>query len=139
MASKWKGTYDSGRKYNKAWEGKFIWLTKASDGSDAFCKLCNATIRPKQANLTKHEETEKHMRRGQAQSRSPSLCSLCPVVGTICHHMPKGTQAQGTSCFWLFSASFEKIAFWPLLVDFGYFSNYIWLQAAQESTNPDTS
>ena len=24
MASKWKGTYDSGRKYNKAWEGKFI-------------------------------------------------------------------------------------------------------------------
>ena len=43
--------------------------------------------------------------------------------------MPKLTQAQGTSCF-------EKIVVWPLLVDFGYFSNYIWLQAAQEPTNP---
>ena len=63
MASKWKGTYDSGRKYNKAWEGKFSWLTKASDSSeDAFCKLCHAMIRPKQANLTKHEKTEKHMK-----------------------------------------------------------------------------
>jgi hypothetical protein len=63
MVSKWKGTYDRGRKYNKAWEGKFSWLTKASDSSeDAFCKLCHAMIRPKQANLTKHEKTEKHMK-----------------------------------------------------------------------------
>lgn len=64
MASKWKGSYDSGRKYSKAWESKFIWVTKASDGSqDAFCKLCHVSIKPKQANLTKHEKTDKHVQR----------------------------------------------------------------------------
>lgn len=61
MASKWKGAYDNGRKYNKAWESKFIWVTKALDGSaDAFCKLCHATVKPKLCNLTKHEKTVKH-------------------------------------------------------------------------------
>jgi hypothetical protein len=32
----------------------------------------------------------------------------------------------------LFLASFEKIVVWPLLVYFGYFSNYIWLQVAMK-------
>jgi hypothetical protein len=45
----------------------------------------------------------------------------------------KGNAGSGNE---LFFASFEKIVVWPLLVDFGYFSNYIWLQAAQEPTNP---
>lgn len=64
MASKWKRSYDSGRRYNKTWESKFCWVTKALDGSeDAFCKLCYATIKPKASNLTKHEKSDKHMQR----------------------------------------------------------------------------
>lgn len=63
MASKWKGGYDNGRKYSKAWESKFSWVTKALDGSnDAFCNLCHSTVKPKLCNLTKHEGSVKHMR-----------------------------------------------------------------------------
>ena len=64
MASKWKGSYDSGRKYSKAWESKFSWVSKASDGTEnAFCKLCHTTIKPKTSNLTNHEKSTKHMQR----------------------------------------------------------------------------
>lgn len=74
MASKWKASYDSGRKYNKTWESKFSWLSKASDGSeDAFCKLCHVVIKPKQSNLTKHEKSEKHTQRVKA------LTSVKPI------------------------------------------------------------
>ena len=70
MASKWKASYDGGRKYNKTWESKFSWLSKASDGSeDGFCKLCHTAMKPKQSNLTKHEKSEKHLLRVKA-SRS---------------------------------------------------------------------
>jgi hypothetical protein len=48
----------------------------------------------------------------------------------------KGNAGSGNE---LFFASFEKIVVRPLLVDFGYFSNYIWLQPAQEPTNPESS
>ena len=50
--------------------------------------------------------------------------------------MPPHAKVNAGSRNELFLASFEKIVVWPLLVDFGYFSNYIWLQAAQEPTNP---
>ena len=63
-SSKWKSSYDSGRKYNKTWESKFTWLSKTSDGSeDGFCKLCHTSIKPKQSNFTKHEKSEKHVQR----------------------------------------------------------------------------
>jgi hypothetical protein len=52
--------------------------------------------------------------------------------------MPPHAKVNTGSRNELFLASFEKIVVWPLLVDFGYFSNYIWLQAAQEPTNPET-
>ena len=72
MASKWKASYDSGRKYNKTWKSKSSWLSKASDGSeDAFCKLCHAVIKPKQSNLAKHDE--KHIQRVKA------LTSVKPI------------------------------------------------------------
>ena len=74
MASKWKASYDSGRKYSKTWESKFSWLSKASDGSEnAFCKLCHAVMKPKQSNLTKHEKSEKHIQRIKA------LTSVKPI------------------------------------------------------------
>ena len=64
MAWKWKGGYDNARKYNKAWESKFSWVTKALDGSDdASCKLCHSTVKPKLCNLTKHEKSIKHEQR----------------------------------------------------------------------------
>ena len=53
--------------------------------------------------------------------------------------MPPHAKVNAGSRNELFFASFEKIVAWPLLVDFGYFSNYIWLQAAQEPTNPALS
>lgn len=46
--SKWKGAYNIGRKYNKDWESKSSWVTKALDNSeDAFCKLCHAVMKHK--------------------------------------------------------------------------------------------
>ena len=57
MAAKWKASYESGRKYTKTWESKFIWLSKASDGSeDGYCKLCHTQMKPKLSNLAKHEK-----------------------------------------------------------------------------------
>ena len=45
MAAKWKGHYNSGRKYNKTWEEKFACVSKASDGTEStFCKLCRTSI-----------------------------------------------------------------------------------------------
>lgn len=45
MSSKWKGAYDSGRKYHKEWESEFLWLRKVDDGSDkAYCKYCGLTL-----------------------------------------------------------------------------------------------
>ena len=62
IPSKWKGGYDNARKYSKAWESKFSWVTKALDGSnDAFCKLCHSTVKPKLCNLTKHEGNVKYI------------------------------------------------------------------------------
>lgn len=74
--SKWKGSYDSGRKYNKAWEEKFVWVKKASEGSeDAFCKLCKTTIAPKVSRLAAHEKTKGHSSRVSASSK----CQTLPV------------------------------------------------------------
>jgi hypothetical protein len=63
-SSKWKSSYDCGRKYDKTWESKFTWLSKASDESeDGFCKLCHTSIKPKQSNFTKHKKSVKHVQR----------------------------------------------------------------------------
>jgi len=53
MAStKWKSSYDEGQKYNSNWEKTFLWLKKASDGSeDAYCKLCHTTIITRYSNF----------------------------------------------------------------------------------------
>ena len=59
-STKWKGSYDKGRKGNIDWEKTFLWLKKASDGSqDAYCKLCHATIIPRLGNVMNHEKNEK--------------------------------------------------------------------------------
>ena len=55
---KWKGGYDSNRKYNKNWEKSFPWLRKASEKSEnAFCKLCSSEIEPRLAHLNRHESS----------------------------------------------------------------------------------
>lgn len=75
MASvKWKERYDSGRKYNPSWEEKFVWVTRASDGSEnAFCKLCKTTLAPKASRLTEHEKSKGHANRVKAASGSRGL------------------------------------------------------------------
>ena len=48
MATKWKGHYDTGRKYSKSWEAKFSWVSKMSNGTEnAFCKLYRTLIQPR--------------------------------------------------------------------------------------------
>ncbi|XP_068225886.1 protein FAM200C-like [Palaemon carinicauda] len=71
---KWKGSYDSGRKYNKSGEEKFVWLKRASEGSeDAYCKLCKTTIAPKASRLADHEKTKGPMSRVNASAMSQKL------------------------------------------------------------------
>ena len=77
MASKWKGFYDSGRKYNKSWESKFQWVSKASDGTEnAYCKLCRTSIQPRSSTLVNHEKTDEHLRRVQDSATTKPL----PVI-----------------------------------------------------------
>ena len=77
MATKWKCFCDAGRKFNKCWETKFIWVRKASDRTEnAYCKLCRCTMQPKLSNLAKHEKSEKQTRRLTDQTSSRPL----PVV-----------------------------------------------------------
>ena len=77
MASKWKGFYDSGRKYNKSWESKFQWVSKASDGTEnAYCKLCRTSIQPRSSTLVNHEKTDKQIRRVQDSATTKPL----PVI-----------------------------------------------------------
>eukprot|EP00112_Aurelia_sp_Birch-Aquarium-sp1_P021948 Seg6031.2 transcript_id=Seg6031.2/GoldUCD/mRNA.D3Y31 product="SCAN domain-containing protein 3" pseudo=true protein_id=Seg6031.2/GoldUCD/D3Y31 len=74
MTTKWKGHYDTGRKYSKSWEVKFTWVSKASDGTEnAFCKLCRASIQPRASNLANHEKSEKHVRRVKDTSATRKL------------------------------------------------------------------
>ena len=71
---KWKGKYDSGRKYNTSWEEKFLWLTKASDGTEhAFCKLCKVQLAPKLSRIAEHEKTKGHESRVAASSHCRAL------------------------------------------------------------------
>ena len=74
MATKWKGHYDTGRKYSKNWEAKFSWVSKMSDGAEsALCKLCRTSIQPRASNLANHEESEKHVRRVKDASTRRTL------------------------------------------------------------------
>lgn len=55
---KWKNSYDTGRKYNKAWEKSYPWLKSADDGRRAYCVLCKVTVLPKQCSILAHEKTK---------------------------------------------------------------------------------
>ena len=56
---KWKSSYDSNRKYNPNREKQFVWQKKGGHG-EAFCKLCNCSIAPRQSNLHNYEKAVKH-------------------------------------------------------------------------------
>ena len=74
MATKWKGHYDTGRKYSKSWEAKFSWVSKMSDGTkNALCKLCRTSIQPRASNLANIEKSEKHVRRVKDASTTRTL------------------------------------------------------------------
>lgn len=60
--SKWKSSYDTGRKYKQSWEQRLSWVEKANDATEnAFCKTCKATIFPKISSLINHERSQKHI------------------------------------------------------------------------------
>jgi len=62
-STKWKSSYDKGRKYNNNRENTFIWLKKANDGSeDVYCKLCHIAIIPRHSNFMNHEKKTKNTR-----------------------------------------------------------------------------
>ncbi|XP_042238501.1 phosphonoacetaldehyde hydrolase-like isoform X2 [Homarus americanus] len=61
---KWKGSYDSGRKYKKSWEEKYVWVSRASDGSEnVYCNVCRIQIAPKASRLADHEKSKRHSSR----------------------------------------------------------------------------
>ena len=60
---KWKGSYDSGRRYNKSWEERFVWVSKADGSENAFCKLCRVQVAPKVSRLADHEKSKGHSNR----------------------------------------------------------------------------
>ncbi|ESN97177.1 hypothetical protein HELRODRAFT_178286 [Helobdella robusta] len=61
--SKWKQSYESGRRYKEKWEKQFTWLEKMSNGSEnAFCKLCCKILQPKLSTLINHSKTADHIR-----------------------------------------------------------------------------
>ena len=61
MSGKWKGSYDREREYIQLWEDKFVWVLKATDGTEnGFCKLFRIQIAPKASRLTDHEKSKAH-------------------------------------------------------------------------------
>ena len=84
MASKWKGSYDSARKYKKSWETKYVWLTQSLDGKgNAYCKLCRKTLQPKLWSISKHESSEEHSSKvRESQQMRPLILEKRPKPGT---------------------------------------------------------
>jgi len=72
-STKWKSSYDKGRKYNNNRENTFIWLKKANDGSEGvYCKLCHIAIIPRHSNFMNHEKKKKHKNGFHQQDKLPS-------------------------------------------------------------------
>ena len=64
MATKWKGSYDSSRKYKKSWEKQYPWLSESPDGKGSeCCKLCRKSLQAKIWSISKHESSSEHTNR----------------------------------------------------------------------------
>ncbi len=67
-------TKPAGRKYQALWEDEYPWVRKDPQGTEqAYCHLCRATLVPKKATLSTHQETEKHKKRAHAAQMSKPL------------------------------------------------------------------
>ena len=58
--AKRKKTYDTGRKYNKAWEKSYPWLKCAGDSQSGYCVMYKVNVISKLSNSSAHEKTKKH-------------------------------------------------------------------------------
>jgi len=67
---KWKGKYESSRKYISSWSQEFSWVTKDKSSDSAFCKICSKTVFPKKQKLQVHEQTSDHIARQKAVSNT---------------------------------------------------------------------
>ena len=75
--NKWKGYYESARKYKPQWQKKHPWVTKAVDGKDeAYCSLCKVNINPKLCHLQQHEATSKHKKASGAVSSNRKIVTF---------------------------------------------------------------
>ena len=69
---KWKGSYDSGRKYNAEWEKEFPWVKRQSSGAEeAFCKICLRSMQPRKSNLVTHQKSAEHTRNSTGRATAP--------------------------------------------------------------------
>ena len=66
--SKWKGHYDTGRKYQDMWKTEFPWLMKAKDGKAAYCKVCQKILQPRKTTIKGHADAKEHKERAGAIS-----------------------------------------------------------------------
>ena len=73
-SSKWKGRYETGRKYKKEWERQYVWVTESPDGQGtAYCKICKKSMQPKVWSLSKHESSTEHAKRVKEKSTNKTL------------------------------------------------------------------
>ena len=75
--TKWKGYYESARKYKPQWQREHPWVTKAVDGTDeAYCSLCKVNVNPKLCHLQQHEASTKHKNASTAVSSNRKIVTL---------------------------------------------------------------
>ena len=81
---KWKNSYESGRKFKRAWEREFPWIKKHSVTSeDAYCKICEKTVAPRKDAITQHSQTKEHKEKVFARSNSSKLTSVYKTIPKI--------------------------------------------------------
>lgn len=71
--SKWKGNYDSARKFKSEWQKDHPWVKKATDGESAFCTFCRINITPRLSNLKHHEDSVKHKKQTSMISQNRKI------------------------------------------------------------------
>ena len=71
--SKWKSTYEAGRKFIPAWTRKYPWVRRAPDGSQsAHCTICCRTLKPKLSVLMNHSRSADHLANSEASEVASS-------------------------------------------------------------------
>ena len=69
---KWKGSYDSGKKYHPEWEREFPWVKRHRPGAEeAFCKVCHRVQQARKSNLVAHQKSTEHLNKVKGSAVAP--------------------------------------------------------------------